>query len=85
MLKPPPPPKLLRREGLALYEPCILEVSMLVAGSLHKRQPQGTTKATLTRWYEANYPTLRVASVSATLRGYEVALVHRESGAASCT
>lgn len=77
MIRPPSPPTTCNYAGVNVYEACTVEVSELVATKTKRRLKAVSITNALRRYYEDNYPTLQVASVQPTMRGWEVALVDR--------
>ena len=77
MIRLPSPPSTCNYAGVNVYEACTVEISELVAIKTKQRLVAVSIPNALRRYYEDNYPTLRVASVRATLRGWEVVLVDR--------
>jgi hypothetical protein len=77
MIRLPSPPVTCNYAGVNVYEACTVEISELVATKTKQRLRAVSIPNALRRYYEDNYPTLQVASVQATLRGWEVVLVDR--------
>ena len=77
MIRLPSPPSTCNYAGVNVYEACTVEISELVAIKTKQRLMAVSVPNAHRRYYEDNYPTLRVASVRATLRGWEVVLVDR--------
>lgn len=77
MIRLPSPPLTCNYAGVSIYEACTVEVSELVATKTKRRLKAVSITNALRRYYEDNYPTLQVASVQPTMRGWEVALVDR--------
>lgn len=77
MIRLPSPPATCNYAGVNVYEACTVEISELVAIKTKRRLREATITNALRRYYEDNYPTLQVASVQATMRGWEVVLVDR--------
>lgn len=77
MIRLPAPPSTRKEGGIHLYEACTVEISELVATKTKQRLMAVSIPNALRRYYEDNYPTLRVASVQPTMRGWEVVLVDR--------
>ena len=77
MIRLPSPPATCNYAGVNVYEVCTVEIPELVAIKTKRRLRAATITNALKRYYEDNYPTLRVVSVAPTMRGWEVALVDR--------
>lgn len=73
----PAPPATCNYAGVNVYEACTVEITELVATKTRQRLMAVSIPNALRRYYEDNYPTLRVVSVAPTMRGWEVALVDR--------
>lgn len=77
MTRLPSPPTTCNYAGVNVYEACTVEITELVAIKTKRRLKAVSITNALRRYYEDNYPTLQVASVQPTMRGWEVALVDR--------